>query len=398
MKGKVTVRLLSVLLTLAMLIGLMPAAFAASNLKYVEESMDSDDFLSLSFLDSNIPYYDYYIADISGDSDNGRYAPIVVDYWDESNWPYIEEDELDEYFFSSYDNSYGQFEYTIKIISEDAATEGERFYIYLTLYVDGGGSGYTDGEIYAETDAYGVLDLDYVAGDIYDIAYEAFRYGDPKYVYFTTSDGILNSREDGDGIDKDNVQVGFISYSYGMVLDEFVYFLIDRDLDKAEIEFTVVSDNNRDDPVYGTVFVSGGAFAGDIQYSTPYNTEVYFDSYDFEDLLTSSQTLEYVTFTQPSSKGTLYYGNSKVKSTDKFYSDDLDGVSFYPATGVSGNVTISFTLYYTTKNSTTPRPMNGTVSVSVDDGTTISYTGEVGVALEFDAADFDAVCYDVYGG
>lgn len=95
-----------------------------------------------------------------------------------------------------------------------------------------------------------------------------------------------------------------------------------------------------------------------ITYTGKVNTPATFRDEDFNsacrDVMDSQ--LSYVTFTLPaSSYGTLYYGytadgnyTSKVKASEKYYyggSPFLLNVSFVPADGVTGAVTISYTGY-----------------------------------------------------
>ncbi|MBC8535804.1 S-layer homology domain-containing protein [Feifania hominis] len=95
-----------------------------------------------------------------------------------------------------------------------------------------------------------------------------------------------------------------------------------------------------------------------VKYQTGSGSSVAFDSADFNAACKNAtgRTLNYVKFTLPSkSSGTLYYDftslsqyGSKVSSSTKYYrssSPYLSSVSFVPAEGYSGTVSISYTGY-----------------------------------------------------
>ncbi len=153
------------------------------------------------------------------------------------------------------------------------------------------------------------------------------------------------------------------------------------------------------------ITVSGNSSTGSITYSTNKNTPVAFDTDDFDNLcedLTDAH-LSRVRFTLPSSSiGTLYYNytsstsyGSKVSSSSYYYrtsSPYLDYVSFVPASGWTGTVSISFTGYSTAGDS-----ISGTVSITVNSvsSSTISYSILKNAVLTFDTDDFDDLCEDL---
>lgn len=400
MKRKVKTRLLSALLALAMLACLLPTALAASNYDEVEKEMDSDDSLSLSFIDSYSPFSDYYIEDIRGDKGNDNYEPVVVDKYGDDNWRYIDADELSSYYFESYSKSYGTYEYTIDIVSEDFKTDGDEFTLYLTLYVDersGSSSSSSKGDIYADTDSKGYLDLDGIADELYDFGYDGMSKDTPYSVSFTScSNGSVYYDSDDDSAMNDEIR--FDSENY---LRYAVYFEAKDTSKESKIYFTVYGDGSQ--KVSGTIIVNGdgsssSSSAGDIKYSTGYNTSVTFKGSDFENLLGSKEELNYVTFSQPSSsKGTLYTTSSEktsVSSKDEFDLDDLDEVTFSPKSGTTGNVSISFTLNYYNSNDK-KATKKGTVVISIADGKTITYSCEAKGEVTLDSDDFDDICYEV---
>lgn len=377
----------------------MPAAFAASYDYYGE--MDSDGYCDLTdtgFFKSKL-YIDCSFFVIIGDKN----APDVMVgnsdvegellYYKDTKRNY---DDINDVYFDedgySYSDDYYDYEIYGYLSEEDYNDDDEEGSVTVRIYVSDSSTSSSDGDIYAETNKDGILDLDDIAEEIYDYAKSKLGSRDyPEYVKFTSSDGDL--------YDDDNEDIAGEKIYFADDGDEFktyAYFEPDS-YDESEISFTVTSDLG--DTVKGTIIVDGdGSSSGDITYSCDYNSEVYFEGSDFEDLLTSRQTLSYVTFTLPAStKGTLYLGNSKLSGSDKLDSDDLDEVSFTPKSGVTGNVSISFKVYYTTTTSSRTSSMSGTVVISIDDGTTITYDGELDDYIEFDSDDFDDVCYEVTG-
>lgn len=409
MKRKVRTRVLSAALTLVMLVSLVPTAFAAS----FSGSTDSDGVCYLiddADFDNEELYNDrdaYYFVITTEEDD----APGVY----HSGYKGSMEDELIYYedlkgiYFDESDSDCDEdyYIYTIEAYSEESTKS--KYYVGETtfkLYVNESDYNYSDGDIYDETDYNDVLDMSDISDEIYEYADDELK-GNPYYVQFESwTNGTMydgeNKTDKSDRYYFSKSNVGSGEY----YLDD-AWFEANDTSEESVIKFCVYSEEYADDKsgyskdyVSGTIIVnSEGSSSADITYSCDYNSEVYFEGSDFEDLLSSSQTLSYVTFTLPaSSKGTLYWGNSKLSSSDEPDSDDLDEVSFVPKSGVTGNVSISFTLYYYRNSSSkTPVSMKGTVVISIDDGTTITYDGELDDYIEFDSGDFDDVCYEVTG-
>lgn len=414
MKKKVRTRLLSAVLTVAMLVSLMPAAFAAySDYDYgeVEATINSRGYgyFSKSTSDDLYDLYsDFYYFSISGE----KGAPTIClgsDYDIENDC--ISDDDLYNVFFDATDYDYDDNYYTYTIYGYEDKTDYQNDdyggYVDFTLYMDGYSSSYTDGDIDAETNYDGELYLSDISKDILNYAYYELD-GYPYYVCFTdwTNGEFYNYWNDDEKVstndefyfDDDDVS------SYGEYYLDDALFVLDDDEDEAIIEFRVYSDKysskNRD-YIDGTIVINGdgSSSAGDIKYSTEYNTSVTFDASDFEDLVPSGYELEEVSFTLPSSsKGTLYTTSSErtaVSSRDSFDYDELDEVTFAPKSGVSGDVSISFTMECYKSRST--KTVKGTVVISIDNGATISYSCEADDYVEFDSYDFDDVCYDLTG-
>ncbi len=98
--------------------------------------------------------------------------------------------------------------------------------------------------------------------------------------------------------------------------------------------------------------------ADDIKYTIDEDEELDFDEDKFDDVCEdlTGESLDYVQFDLPSkSKGILYYDYDgddeyKIDDSDEFgdNGDDgsIDDITFVPANGYSGTVTISYTGYY----------------------------------------------------
>lgn len=154
----------------------------------------------------------------------------------------------------------------------------------------------------------------------------------------------------------------------------------------------------------GTVEVAvGHGGSGEIRYTCDWGGAVSFDDNDFNDLCRdlTGGSLSYVRFSLPaSSRGTLYYDyddgdyESRVSSSRSYYRNArpyLDRVSFVPARGYAGTVSIDFT-----GENTVGRTFSGTVEIDVEE----SGSGEVILyrtddqPVTFRAGDFEEACRD----
>ena len=148
-----------------------------------------------------------------------------------------------------------------------------------------------------------------------------------------------------------------------------------------------------------TIQVRDTSDTGSVSYETSKNEPVSFRAADFNSACkdATDYSLDYVRFSLPSSsKGKLYYkydesGQKTVSSSTSYYRSDspsIDDVSFVPASGFTGKVTIDFTGYNTNGKS-----FSGTVSIQVGDSkaSTISYVSD-GTAVLFASRDFSAAC------
>ncbi|MCD7948243.1 MAG: S-layer homology domain-containing protein [Oscillospiraceae bacterium] len=157
----------------------------------------------------------------------------------------------------------------------------------------------------------------------------------------------------------------------------------------------------------GTVKITVGD-ADEITYSIDEDEELDFVLSDFTSYSSSvvGGTLNYVQFTPPSSsKGVLYYKyddgdyDSKVTASTKYYrssSPKISDVTFVPASGYTGTVSISFSGENTSGDS-----FDGTIKISVDDDDStsgdVTYTAKKDVVVTFSASDFNDYCQDETG-
>ena len=155
----------------------------------------------------------------------------------------------------------------------------------------------------------------------------------------------------------------------------------------------------------GSLIIHVGEGTDTVRYSTPRNQSVTFDAADFNDVCrrATGAALNYVRFTSlPSSgAGTLYSGSSSTgyrvtTGTDyrRSGSPSLSGITFSPADGYTGTVSIPFTGY----NVDGVR-FSGSVAITVGRGSSqvISYSASSGGYARFNATDFNNVCRSVTG-
>ena len=154
----------------------------------------------------------------------------------------------------------------------------------------------------------------------------------------------------------------------------------------------------------GTIRIEA-ATTGDVSYFTGANQPLSFSAEHFSAICQSrnGRALRYVIFVQPSaSQGTLYYNYSssgqfsqKVGSATRYYassSPSIDNVTFVPAEGYTGTVTISYKCVDSTGSS-----FNGSITIrvgsgggSVSTGGRVEYTFGVNLRQDLNGADFDS--------
>ena len=146
---------------------------------------------------------------------------------------------------------------------------------------------------------------------------------------------------------------------------------------------------------------NGSTGSTDVSYTTSVGRSVSFKPKDFNaaSIDYNGESLDYVKFDLPAaSEGVLYYNytdsgsySSRVSSATRYYrsgsSPRISGITFVPAAGFSGTVTIPYTGYQDS-DSFTGRVV---IRVSGDDGI-VSYTTTRGKTVYFEAADFNDLC------
>lgn len=173
----------------------------------------------------------------------------------------------------------------------------------------------------------------------------------------------------------------------------------------VSIPFT--GTNNEGDTFSGHLIIHVDDGVGTVHYSTLRNRAVTFSAADFNDACRSvnGTTLNYVRFTGlPSSgSGTLYYNYVNANSTGsrvstgtdyrRSGSPSLSNVTFVPAGGYDGTVSIPFTGY----DSSGVR-FDGAVTVAVGSGSRIiSYRTASNGSVRFSASDFNSACRSATG-
>ena len=147
--------------------------------------------------------------------------------------------------------------------------------------------------------------------------------------------------------------------------------------------------------------------AGTVYYSTDVGGLVTFRAEDFNEACqrANNSSLNYVTFTPPSSSvGTLYRNyrsssntGSKVSASTRFYrggTPSVSDITFVPKSRYEGTVSIPFT-----GRDAAGEEFEGTVSISVGTGAgrVVKYSTASGGMVRFSASDFNAVCRSATG-
>lgn len=424
------------LLAMVMVIGMVPAAFAAS--ADISYDVDADDKVTID-VDDFIDFFDDEIDDESLEYVRFSNVPAFDDlgrfyaYDEDDDKVYLDEDDLDDYYFyrrtrDMSDSSDLQLEGLTFEAYDDADSEDItiRFkcygdessptsYGYMKISIDGG-SGSTSGDIVLEVDA----------DDEETLSAKAFKsYFDKKsdetfeYMYFYNipskldNYGYFYSRNKNDketSIDAEDLADAEFYYDSDDVTSSGEYtltdltFVAEEDADgkTVSLPFYVVGDEG--DKIKGTLTIEIGSVKsssskGDIAYTAEPSKEVEFDEEDFYDFLDDnySKDLKYVVFTDASdlrsTTGYVYYRygtRSEVEFDDDledyyFYYDDEDNVpskanedDIYPLDDLSFVASKSFSGSVTLKfrayysTTTTSSYKEGTLVISSGKGGTSS--------------------------
>lgn len=227
-----------------------------------------------------------------------------------------------------------------------------------------------------------------------------------EYVYFTS----LPSKSQGGLYYDYNSSTG--KYNYAVTASSTDRYYYSGSPALADVTFVPATDYTGTVTVNFTAVGSGGSKAGTltikvdsgntiVSYVTAKDTAIRLDDQDFIDFSKdkTGATFNYVTFTLPaSSKGVLYVNysassktNTKVTASGKYYrssSPYLEDITFVPATGFTGSVSIPFTGY-----STGGSKFTGTLKIYVgSDSGDITYNTDVGKNVAFSLTDFNNYC------
>ncbi len=184
-----------------------------------------------------------------------------------------------------------------------------------------------------------------------------------------------------------------------------VNFLPDEDF-TGTVSIPFKGTSSKGSTFQGTVEVTvtgGSASSSSLSYTVRAGQRLHFKTEDFADACydATGRQLNYVRFTSlpASSQGTLYYdGSTKVSTSTSYYRNSssrlLEDVSFLADDGFSGRLSIPFQGW-----STTGRKFTGSVSITVERGTSSSPTVQIqvsysttGQAVNLRASDFSAAC------
>lgn len=158
-----------------------------------------------------------------------------------------------------------------------------------------------------------------------------------------------------------------------------------------------------------SVYESGSGGDGDVTYRTSVNEKVTLNASDFNEACqdANDKNLNYIYFDDlPSSReGVLYYDytsknnyDSKVSESSRYYRNSTPRISyitFVPASGFSGTVTIPFT-----GRDSSGENFSGNLVIRVTDDVDdedVYYSTAAGRAVDFSASDFNDACRDATG-
>ena len=246
--------------------------------------------------------------------------------------------------------------------------------------------------------------LDFDAADFDDLCRSATG-SRLDYVTFTlpsSSQGALYF--DYEGRNEERLSSSDRCYASGddFLLDDITFVPRSGYSGAVTIRYTGRS-TGRDD-FSGTVTITVTRTGSTLRYETGEGEDLTLDDRDFNDycLDRTGSSLDYVTFTQPSSsRGALYYDYDSrdeevVASGDRFYrtsSPRLDDVTFVPGSGYAGAVTVEFS-----GRGTNGDRFTGTLRIQVgSSGGRIAYSADAGAAVSFVLSDFDSLCENETG-
>lgn len=367
-------------------------------LEYVEFT-DYDDFDDYGCFyadgyDSDDYTRDYELND--SDLDDAVFYYDEDDIWDDYDF------ELDTLTFAADRNA---DEDTLTFDVTMRGVKGDKISATLTIEIGKGSSTGTKvkGDIIYEVDPDDSVTFD--RDDFWDFLDDETG-DDLEYVRFTDADGLddwgelysYDYDDDRTYFDESDLDDGYfyydskdLFYDEDFTLDDLT-FVADRDADGKVVELDFTAYGEDGDKAYGTVAIAIGdvggtgvaAEGGDIRYYTDYSGRVQINANDIARFFEESYpgyTLQYVTFKDAPTYGSLYYnyyGTSSYGSSSslRITDDNCDDIDFYfsPSSsqhalseltyipsGVNYCAQIPFTAY-----GSGSRSVSGTILISVN--------------------------------
>ena len=367
-------------------------------LEYVEFT-SYDDFDDFGYFGADGYDSDDYILDYElNDSD----LDDAMFYYDENDVWYDYDFELDTLTFYADRNADADtlaFDVTMR------GVKGDKISATLTIEIGKGSSTGTKvkGDIIYEVDPDDSVTFD--RDDFWDFLDDETG-DDLEYVRFTDADGLddwgelysYDYDDDRTYFDESDLDDGYfyydskdLFYDEDFTLDDLT-FVADRDADGKVVELDFTAYGEDGDKAYGTVAIAIGdvggtgvaAEGGDIRYYTDYSGRVQINANDIARFFEESYpgyTLQYVTFKDAPTYGSLYYnyyGTSSYGSSSslRITDDNCDDIDFYfsPSSsqhalseltyipsGVNYCAQIPFTAY-----GSGSRSVSGTILISVN--------------------------------
>ena len=367
-------------------------------LEYVEFT-SYDDFDDFGYFGADGYDSDDYIPDYElNDSD----LDDAMFYYDENDVWYDYDFELDTLTFAADRNA---DEDTLTFDVTMRGVKGDKISATLTIEIGKGSSTGTKvkGDIIYEVDPDDSVTFD--RDDFWDFLDDETG-DDLEYVRFTDADGLddwgelysYDYDDDRTYFDESDLDDGYfyydskdLFYDEDFTLDDLT-FVADRDADGKVVELDFTAYGEDGDKAYGTVAIAIGdvggtgvaAEGGDIRYYTDYSGRVQINANDIARFFEESYpgyTLQYVTFKDAPTYGSLYYnyyGTSSYGSSSslRITDDNCDDIDFYfsPSSsqhalseltyipsGVNYCAQIPFTAY-----GSGSRSVSGTILISVN--------------------------------
>ena len=387
-------------------------------------TVDAEDFWDLFFYDES-DYDELEYVEFTDYDDFDDYGCFYADGYDSDDYTRdyeLNDSDLDDaVFYYDEDDIWDDYDFELDTLTfaadrnadEDTLTfdvtmrgvKGDKISATLTIEIGKGSSTGTKvkGDIIYEVDPDDSVTFD--RDDFWDFLDDETG-DDLEYVRFTDADGLddwgelysYDYDDDRTYFDESDLDDGYfyydskdLFYDEDFTLDDLT-FVADRDADGKVVELDFTAYGEDGDKAYGTVAIAIGdvggtgvaAEGGDIRYYTDYSGRVQINANDIARFFEESYpgyTLQYVTFKDAPTYGSLYYnyyGTSSYGSSSslRITDDNCDDIDFYfsPSSsqhalseltyipsGVNYCAQIPFTAY-----GSGSRSVSGTILISVN--------------------------------